>query len=284
MLEIVTLLLVVICSLHGHHVPGHIIQGGQESSSVDEDGRLYGGADADALLAGEEIKDSKQEPRIVKLDIFIDGNLWSDWMHTNEKNTIADDIDQLLKEASSSLRKLPDGGFELKKHGSIQKLEDSVFKIGKTYKDRRVAGEPNTTFNITTDDMIPYALVFQESVKEAEKQKKVEPEPGDVLRLLFSKRFHDDGVHAAAEENCLCHNSKEKFPCVAVISIDMDEYSTVKNGALLAHEVGHTLGAEEHDDDYGYIMSTEAESDGGWSEKAKKHISSQNNTCLKGSH
>ena len=68
--------------------------------------------------------------------------------------------------------------------------------------------------------------------------------------LLIPEDSLTSAAKAGSEEFCLCDQSWH-FGCVIVLGINFSpDWSQDSN--LLAHEVGHTLGAGRHDDDLGY--------------------------------
>ena len=109
---------------------------------------------------------------------------------------------------------------------------------------------------------------------------------------MFTDRstLNKDDLDAVAEEKCVCKRSG--FGCIIVFPIkDLRNWS--KEHVILAHEIGHTLGSDPHDDDYYYtsqnhhgknliMWSNVFVKDAFiWSPHARKKIKQNKNTCLK---
>merc|ERR550519_136874 len=74
---------------------------------------------------------------------------------------INEELNQLLVETSKHLEKLDNGGFKLHLHKPVEMLENSIFHVGPTYKDRR---RNNQTRSLSTRDIVGYTFAFQDAV------------------------------------------------------------------------------------------------------------------------
>jgi len=96
------------------------------------------------------------------------------------------------------------------------------------------------------------------------------------IRILL--RYTPGTLRAATEENCIC-NPDWQYACIGVFSVDQWFW---RKGSLFAHEIGHALGREIHDDeiyedpDHMLIMNSIVGTDANiWSPEAKKSITNQ---------
>merc|ERR1719411_1861223 len=153
----------------------------------------------------------------------------------------------------------------------IQKLGSSDVKLGKFYTDRlngdvRKKADKNNIFSHT--------FLFQEAVQKLPKTDKID------LRILVVPERGGNPTLATSEENCFC-NSDWEFGCIGVFSI--------RYKSIFAHEIGHTLGMDLHDDSFYsnnpgaklLMWSSVGFSANVWSTEAKRRINNHRKNNVK---
>jgi len=212
-------------------------------------------------------------PRIIEIEFLIDQNRWKTYQQKygdNPMPKINQEIQQLLSDASQHLKKLDNGGFALHLHKPVELLDNSIFQVGPTYRDRR---DNNRTRSLNTRDIVGYTFAFQDAVS---RQLSLGwTTPANIVRFILAKRRGRE--NAAAEEFCLCNPGT--FPCVGVFT----QTSRLPQSVLLAHEIGHTLGVVPHHWEGGFIMSDpiQLKTRYVWSQMSRQKINSHNVDCLK---
>lgn len=215
---------------------------------------------------------TNSSPRIIEIEFLIDQNRWKTYQQKygdDPMPKINQEIRQLLADASRHLKKLDNGGFKLHLHKPVELLENSIFQVGPTYRDRRAK---NRTRILDTRDIVGYTFAFQDGVS---RQLSLGwTTPSNIVRFILAERRGRE--NAAAEEFCLCN--PDTFPCVGVFT----QTSRLPQSVLMAHEIGHTLGVVPHHRQRGYIMSDpiQVRSSYVWSRMSRRKINSHNVDCL----
>lgn len=211
---------------------------------------------------------------IVEIEFLIDSNRWKDYQEKYGRNPMTNirrEIDELLEDASRHLGKLDHGGYKLHLNKPVERLEDSLFNIRSTYKDRR---NNNRTRRLEKQDIVGYAFAFQDAVASS----RIRTQPNIVRFILASDRIKGVKANptAAAEEFCLCNPST--FACIGIYT----STNNLPDAVLLAHEIGHTLGAFPHDRQPGFIMSDpiQTKKEYVWSPLSRNQINRNNLECL----
>ena len=144
---------------------------------------------------------------------------------------------------NSHLARLDNGGFEVVIAGPVNKMSQSDVRLGDTYVDRV---DKNKTKKFSVQDVVAQTFAFQEAVFKLPAPSKHEVN----LRILFMKETRPYTLQGTAEEMCICDQHPVfNFGCVAIFAIrHLDQWTF--HTSIFAHEIGHTLGAEEHDDEH----------------------------------
>jgi len=248
------------------------------------------------LISADYANDNPNKARVIKPKFYIHPALWKGiktfrerrGLPPNVKAHIVHQTKRMIKAANKHLRRLADpkthpGGFIVEWDSAIYKLDKSDIKIGRTFVDRL---DGNKTKPTNPRNIWDLTFAFQQAVA------KMKNRYDEQIRiLLISLDYFDmpnDLTHAATEEQCLCNPTW--FACVGVFGIEyVDKFAS--SGVLLAHELGHALGAALHDDsdyvtgDQGdilkLIMATETKPNANvWSPQAREAIRIHNTSCL----
>ena len=148
----------------------------------------------------------------------------------------------MVEGINSHLARLDNGGFEVVVAGTATKISRSDVRLANTFVDRN---DRNRTKNFSPKDIVAQTFAFQEAVHKLPRGLKQEVN----LRILFMR----EGPHPSlgtAEEMCICDQHPVfNYGCVAIFAIrHLDQWTF--HTSIFAHEIGHTLGAEEHDDEH----------------------------------
>ena len=182
----------------------------------------------------------------VLVKIYIDDLLWEQYTSWNKRQRggVGLSLDQrvsgVVDGINSHLARLDNGGFEVVVAGTSTKISQSDVKLGSTFVDRN---DRNRTKNFSPKDIVAQTFAFQEAVHKLPRGLKQEVN----LRILFMR----EGPHPSlgtAEEMCICDQHPVfNYGCVAIFAIrHLDQWTF--HTSIFAHEIGHALGAAEHDD------------------------------------
>ena len=212
------------------------------------------------------------EPVRIRVKYYIDDDLWNEMVNKGPKPDIVMKINlrNITDKINEHLKNLDNDGYELLfEKGNMQKLGGSDVKLGKFYTDRlngdvRKKADKNNIFSHT--------FLFQEAVQKLPKTEKID------LRILVVPERGGNPTLATSEENCFC-NSDWKFGCIGVFSIRYKS-NWLYHKNIFAHEIGHTLGMDLHDDifysnnpgDKLLMWSSVGFSANVWSTEAKRRI------------
>lgn len=219
----------------------------------------------DTMLINAEMYIEEELYRLTE-EFLAENNVTGDITHI-----VSQRIDDMFTALNVHLMNLDNGGYKLISDGSFTLLNDAKFKIKETFIDRN-DGNRSKTFDKL--DLWAWTFGFQEAVGELLGHNSSEAEPH--VRILL--RYTPGKLRAATEENCIC-NPDWPFACIAIFSLDQWYW---RKGSLFAHEIGHALGREIHDDeiyqdpDHELIMNSVIGIHANiWSPEAKKSIQSQ---------
>jgi len=219
------------------------------------------------------------ETRLITAEMYIEDELYrlvSEFLDeqnvTGDVNHIVNQrIDDMFDATNIHLMNLDNGGYKLVYDGNFTLLNDSIFEIKETFIDRN-DGNRNKTFY--SGDLMAWTFGFQEAVGELLGHNSTATEPH--IRILM--RYTPWTLRSATEENCIC-NPDWPFACIAIFSVDQWFW---RKGSLFAHEIGHALGREIHDDtiyrdpDHELIMNSVIGKHANiWTPEAKDSISKQ---------
>ena len=186
------------------------------------------------------------------MKVYVDDRLWEEYAVWRQEDQIGtakwvgsaqslfdEEVSGLLDGGNKHLAKLDNGGFEVVMVGNVTKMSKSDVSLADTYTDR-VDG--NKIKEFSPENVWAQTFAFQEAVFNLPPALKKEVN----LRILFTK---GDQTEGKAEEHCICDQHPTfQYGCVAVFFIDsLDKFPA---STLFAHELGHTLGYGEHDDNY----------------------------------
>jgi len=229
--------------------------------------------------------------REIQAKIYVTDDLWSKYSQLlsskETTQTIHQQVKGLIKRMNGELKRLDEGGYVVKQKGSPVSLKNSDIQLGETYVDR-LEILPNVTKKLSENLNTIYAHAFamQQAVEKM-------PNRWDFdLRILFNdqKTIQKKNPRGVAEEKCIC--KRAGFGCIIVFSVKYLK-NWAKDYKLLAHEVGHTLGADPHDNEYydpydvkngkKLMMWSKIYPNDTfiWSPHARKKINLNGNTCLK---
>jgi hypothetical protein len=221
-------------------------------------------------------------PRVVTLKVYVGLDMWPQATEIKggtdaRQFMMVQNLEKLFAVVNQHLSHLDDRGFFVQFDKTVHRLEKSDLMIRKTYIDRL---DGNTTKTFNESDIFSHTFTFQEAVQAMKGRMDV-----NVRLLLISGDILESEIKATAEEHCVCE--PDWYGCVIVLSIgDMLDWS--KSGIKLAHEFGHVLAADTHDDEF-YPMERAEElimwSKVGpgstvWSDKARKAINRHDNRCM----
>ena len=182
----------------------------------------------------------------------------------------------IFKGVNKHLKTLDNGGFKVVFGRDVVKLSKSKIVLEDSYVDR-ING--NVTTKVNPNNIFSHTFTFQEAVQKLRDRHAVD------LRILFIPDRGTGTTVATAEETCMCN--PDWFGCVAIFSIRHIDLWSFHN-TVFAHEIGHTLGMDLHDDQF-YISNPKNQllmwhSVGVgafiWSPEAKRRINRQDNSCL----
>ena len=201
--------------------------------------------DSKCLLQSLLHNEHKKEGQSERLD--VDDRLWEEYAVRRQEDQsgvekwIDGEVSGLLDRGNKHLAKLDNGGFEVVMVGHVTKMSKSDVSLGDTYTDR---GDGNKIKEFSPENVWAQTFAFQEAVFNLPPALKKEVN----LRILFTKG--DKGKsEGKSEEHCICDQHPTfQYGCIAVFFIDsLDKFPA---STLFAHELGHTLGYGEHDDNY----------------------------------
>jgi len=227
------------------------------------------------------------QPRIIRPKVYIHPDLTNAMEELMEyeldlpveqaSNRTKQEIQRMFRAANIHLKNLDDGGFMIKWDGSIHPLDESDVKIGNTIVDRK---NGNVTTEVDEENIFHITFAFQQAVEKLDNRHE------EQIRFLFIPfsilDTSKDITVGASEEHCLC--DREWFGCVGVVAIkDLTKFAS--SGTMVAHEFGHALGTEFHDDDgpNGHTLIMRAGVDPRatiWSKQARKLIKKHDLSCL----
>ena len=180
--------------------------------------------------------------------VYIDDLLWEQYISWNKQQrghvdlSLEQRVSRVVDGINSHLARLDNGGFEVVVAGTATKISQSDVRLASTFVDRN---DRNRTKNFSRKDIVAQTFAFQEAVHKLPRGLKQEVN----LRILFMR----EGPHPSlgtAEEMCICDQHPVfNYGCVAIFAIrHLDQWTF--HTSIFAHEIGHTLGAEEHDDEH----------------------------------
>jgi len=188
----------------------------------------------------------------------------------NTNDIVNQRIDDMFDAINVHLMNLDNGGYKLVYDGSFTLMNNSRFKIKETFIDRNDENRNKTFYD---GDLMAWTFGFQEAIGEILGHNSSDTAPH--IRLLL--RYSPGTLRAATEENCIC-NPDWKYACIGIFSVDQWFW---RKGSLFAHEIGHGLGREIHDDkiyrdpDHQLIMNSVIGKHANiWTPEAKNSISS----------
>jgi len=217
----------------------------------------------------------------IKAKIYIDDSLWDQMSSEagggNPINEIVKQLNIVFEGVNKHLENLDNGGFRVD-FVDVVRLGKSEIVLQNTYIDR-INGNVTTKFD--PNNIFSHTFTFQEAVQKLANRNSVD------LRILIIKevRGGPDRTIATSEETCICNPTW--FGCVGIFSIRFtDQWDYHKN--VFAHEIGHTLGMDLHDDQFYssnpqdklLMWSSVGFGADVWSPAAKNRINRQDNSCL----
>ena len=179
------------------------------------------------------------------MKVYVDDLLWDQYDGWRERQRGgAQSLDQrvrgVLAGVNSHLARLDNGGFEVVIDGPVTMISESDVRLAGTFVDRN---DRNRTKKFSADNIVAQTFAFQEAVFNLPSPLKQEVN----LRILFMR----EGPHVSlgtAEEMCICDQHPVfNYGCVAIFAIRHLSQWTFHT-SIFAHELGHALGAAEHDD------------------------------------
>ena len=181
--------------------------------------------------------------------VYIDDLLWEQYISWNKRQrghvdlSLEQRVSRVVDGINSHLARLDNGGFEVVIAGHVNKISQSDVRLGDTYVDRV---DKNKTKKFSVQDVVAQTFAFQEAVFKLPTPLKHEVN----LRILFMKETRPYTLQGTAEEMCICDQHPVfNFGCVAIFAIrHLDQWTF--HTSIFAHELGHALGAAEHDDKY----------------------------------
>ena len=222
--------------------------------------------------------------RKIRTEIFIDDSLWDSMKSVAQSQDpsqyIIQQLENVFDGVNKLLKNLDNGGFMVEFDHNITKLGESGIILKDTYVDRL---NNNITKKFDKNKIHSHTFAFQEAVEDLPNRFSVDLR---ILVIPYSGREHGLTI-GAAEETCICNPNW--FGCVAVFAIQF-KTDWSYNQAIFAHEIGHTLGMDLHDDEFythdpwdKLLMWSAVGNDAFiWSPEARRRIKNQNNSCLPG--
>jgi len=180
--------------------------------------------------------------RIIRASIFIEDSLWNEMSSETDGGDptilIVDQLEIMFDGVNKHLHELDNGGFMVEFDQNVTKLGQSDIKLKNSYVDRQ---HGNVTKKFDKDDIFSHTFTFQEAVQDLPNRYSVD------LRILVIPERGTSRTKATAEETCICNHNW--FGCVAIFSIRfINNWSF--HQSIFAHEIGHTLGMDLHDDEF----------------------------------
>ena len=184
--------------------------------------------------------------RRVRVKVYVDDRLWEQyagWRQQRQRGggqSLDERVAGVLDGINNHLARLDNGGFEVVIDGPATKISKSDVSLADTFIDRN---DRNRTKKFSPDNIVAQTFAFQEAVFKLPSALKKEVN----LRILFMR----EGPHVSlgtAEEMCICDQHPVfNYGCVAIFAIRHLSQWTFHT-SIFAHELGHALGAAEHDD------------------------------------
>ena len=238
-------------------------------------------------ICGESLGNNNSETdgktRKIRASIVIEDSLWEDMstFHGEDDPTqeIVNQLETLFKGVNKHLVRLDNGGFMVDFDHNVTNFGKSGIRLKNTYIDRT---DKNILKKFDKSDIFAHTFTFQEAVE-------VLPNRYDVdLRILIIPERTLIGnlqPRGTAEETCICN--PDWFGCIAVFSIVLKNNWSFHQ-TVFAHEIGHTLGMDVHDDQFYnedikdklLMWSSVSREAFVWSEEARRRINNQDNSCL----
>ena len=186
------------------------------------------------------------------MKVYVDDRLWEEYAVWRQEDQIGtakwvgsaqslfdEEVSGLLDGGNKHLAKLDNGGFEVVMVGNVTKMSKSDVSLADTYIDR---ADGNKTKEFSPENIMAQTFAFQEAVFNLPPALKREVN----LRILFMKSENNEGK---IEEHCICDQHPTfQYGCIAVQSTN--SHYKFPDSTLFAHELGHALGYEVHDDNY----------------------------------
>jgi len=211
----------------------------------------------------------------IKTKFYVYDDFWNSFQRMGDER-IKTLLDKTLDGMNKYLSQLDNGGYKVVVEDPLMKLSNSDVQLKDSYVDRL---DMNKSKLFDKRKIEAYTFAFQEAVQEL-------PNRNDVdLRILLVERRSSFSPDAQTEERCICNPTG--FGCISVMSLRGASHWA--SPALFAHEVGHALGQDVHDDFFyketnnspylllwphinrrAYI----------WSDETRKKINEQDHTCL----
>jgi len=216
----------------------------------------------------------------IRTEIIIDNSLWDSLKYRDPSGDpsqfIILQLENMFEDVNNLLKNLDNGGYMVDFDHNITKLEDSGIRLKDTYVDRL---DNNITKKFDKNKIHSHTFAFQEAVQDLPDRFSVD------LRILVIPYSGYGPTIGTAEETCICNPNW--FGCVAVFAIEF-ENDWSYHQTIFAHEIGHTIGMDLHDDEfYTYNPGNKLIMWSGigrqadiWSPEARRRINSQNNSCL----
>ena len=174
----------------------------------------------------------------------MEDSLWDGMSEYSEEedpsDAIREQLDNLFVNVNELLGTLDNGGFEIQYEEVIEKLGKSEIRLKDTYIDRL---DGNQTKQADDFHIYSHTFTFQESVQQLSNRNSV-----DIRVLMIPEKKGGGHLFATAEETCICNY--DWFGCIAVFSIrHLGNWSSTFF-PIFAHEIGHALGMDVHDDNF----------------------------------